>query len=74
MFDFHFVYTDGNTYDINNVYKIAIQTSSNLKELTGDDILSAKLPLKTMWLYSANGNFTVSGANLMVIDVVKQND
>lgn len=72
MFDFHFVYTDGRTYDIANVNKIVIQTASSLKELTGDAILSTDIPLKTMHLYSTNGNCTISGNNLLIIDVIKQ--
>ena len=72
MFDFHFVYSDGNSYDINGVNKIMIQTPSSLKEVAGDAILTTPLPLKTMYLYTSNGCFTVSGTNLMVIDVLKQ--
>lgn len=72
MFDFHFVYSDGNTYDIKGVNKITIHTSTSLKEISGDSILTTPLPLKTMYLYTANGCFTVSGTNLMVIDVLKQ--
>ena len=72
MFDFHFVYSDGNTYDVKGVNKVMIQTPSNLKEVSGDSILATPLPLKTMYLYTANGCFTISGANLMVIDVLKQ--
>lgn len=72
MFDFHFVYSDGNFYDIKGVDKIVIQTASNLKEIVGESILATPLPLKTMYLYTSDGCFTVSGTNLMVIDVVKQ--
>lgn len=72
MFDFHFVYSDGNIYDVNGVNKIMIQTPSNLKEVSGDSILTTPLPLMTTYLYTANGCITVSGTNLMVIDVLKQ--
>lgn len=72
MFDFHFVYSDGHTYDINGVNKIVVQVPTGLKEISGDSILTAQLPLKTTYLYSTNGCFTVSGTNLIVIDVLKQ--
>jgi len=72
MFDFHFAYSDGNFYDINEVHKIIIQTSDGLKEVAGDSILTTPLPLKTMYLYTSNGCATISGTNLMVIDVAKQ--
>lgn len=73
MFDFHFVYSDGNTYDIKNVNKISYQAPSGMKDIVGENILSSSIPLKTMSLYTDNGNITVSGVNLMIIDVLKQN-
>ncbi len=74
MFDFLFTYTDGNTYQVQNVTKIIIKTASGSQELSGDGILSARIPLNTMCLYSASGNVTVSGANLMVIDIMKKDN
>lgn len=74
MFEFRFTYSDNNFYEVKGVNKIVIPTSSTPKEITGDAILTAHLPLKTMCLYTANGNVTVSGTNLMVIDVVKQDN
>lgn len=74
MFDFHFAYSDGNTYNVNNVSKIKIPSSSGTKEIKGDDILTAVLPLKSMCLYSDAGNVTISGTNLMVVDVLKRDE
>lgn len=71
MFDFHFVYSDGNTYDVKGVTKIFVKSPSGLIEFTDDDILTAKIPIGTMYLYSQNGNVTVSGTNLMIVDVLK---
>ncbi len=74
MFDFHFAYSDGNTYDIKNVNKISLQTPAGTKDIVGKDILSTYIPLETMSLYTDNGNVTISGTNLMVIDILKQKD
>lgn len=71
MFNFHFVYSDGNMYDVNDVTKIIVKTSTGLQEIEGDEILTAKIPLNFMYLYSQNGNVTISGTNLMVVDVLK---
>lgn len=74
MLDFHFVYSDGNTYDVKGVTKILVRTSTGMQEIKGDDILTAKIPLGIMCLYSQNGNVTVSGTNLMVVDVLKRDE
>ncbi len=73
MFEFRFTYSDKNYYEVKGVNKIVIP-SSPVKELVGDAILTTPLPLKTLYLYTANGNVTVSGTNLMVIDVIKQDN
>lgn len=72
MFDFHFAYSDGNTYDVTGVTKVFIKKASNIKELEGDEILTSRLPLDTMYLYSSAKNVTISGTNLLVIDVLKK--
>lgn len=72
MFDFHFAYSDGNTYDVKNVTKIKVMKSSGMTEISGDNILSDMIPLKSMCLYTDNGNISISGKDLMVIDVLKQ--
>lgn len=74
MFDFHFAYSDGNVYDVKNVTKAFVKTLGGKQELTGDDILTEKICLSDMFLYTPNGNVTISGANLMVVDIMKQND
>lgn len=71
MFDFHFVYRDGSTYDVKEVTKILVNTSAGVQEIKGEDILTARIPLNFMCLYSQNGNVTISGTNLMVVDVLK---
>lgn len=72
MLDFRFTYSDGNFYEVKGVKKIIISTPSSTREVPGDEILATLLPLKTMYLYTTDGNITVSGTNLMVIDVVRQ--
>ena len=72
MFDFHFAYSDGNTYDVTGVTKIVIQTAAGSKEISGDEILTSLLPLKTMCLFSPDENVTISGDNLIAIDVLKK--
>lgn len=71
MFDFYFAYSDGRHCEVKNVTKILVESPSSLKEISGDDILSAKIPLKTTYLYTNDGNYTVSGTNLMMINVRK---
>lgn len=72
MFDFRFFYSDGNTYHVENVTKAFVKTLGGKQELTGDDILTEKICLSDMFLYTPNGNITISGANLMVVDIMKQ--
>ena len=72
MFSFLFTYSDGNTYKVNGVNKVIIQGSA--KEYSSDEILNTTFPLKTMSLYTPDKNITVSGTNLMVIDILKQKD
>lgn len=74
MFDFHFIYSDGNTYDVKGVTKIRIGTTNGTKEFEGDQILTVTIPLYTIFLYSQNGNVTVSGTNLVIIDVRKHDE
>lgn len=74
MFDFHFVYADGNTYDVERVTKILFNTTAGTRKIEGENILNGKIPLSTMCLYSQSGNVTVSGKNLMVVDVLKRDE
>lgn len=74
MFDFHFVYADGNTYDVERVTKILYNTTAGTRKIEGENILDEKIPLSTMCLYSQSGNVTVSGKNLMVVDVLKRDE
>ena len=45
MYDFHFIYSDGNNYEVKGVTKILTFTNSTPHEYTGDEILKAKIPL-----------------------------
>ena len=71
MFNFHFVYADGLTYDVNHVNKIIINKSGKAKILEGDKILTEALPLSTMCLYTDEKNITISGENLIIVDALK---
>lgn len=70
MFSFLFTYSDGNTYKVNGVNKVIIHGSA--KEFSGEEILNTALPLKTMSLYTPDKNVTVSGNNLIVIDILRE--
>lgn len=74
MFSFHFVYADGSEYTIGDITKVIIHSSAGYSELSGDDILSAKIPLpfKSMNLYGSSVNITVSGNDIKVIHVLKK--
>lgn len=75
MFDFHFVYSDGLVYDVKDVTKIMIKGHTETREIANDDILTSKIPLSSSYyLYTPNGNITVSGSELKIIDIMKQND
>lgn len=75
MFNFHFVYSSGYVYDIIDVTKIKIKLHTETREINGVDILTAEIPLAAAYyLYTPNGNITVSGTDLKVIDIMKQND
>ncbi len=74
MFDFRFEYFDSNIYDVSDVTSIAYQTGSGTKLVSGDDILTTRLPLDTIHLFSESGCYTVSGTNLMAIEVTKQDE
>ncbi len=72
MFDFHFVFMGGLEYDVDNVTKIMIYSNKGYIEKSGEEILSTAIPINTTFLFTPNGNFTISGENLCVIDVKKQ--
>ena len=72
MFDFHFKYVDGSKYDVTNVDKVILQWSGEPKEFSGDAILTANIPLKTMILRSSDRNTTISGDNLVAVDIIKR--
>lgn len=72
MFDFRFIYSDDACYGAQGINKITIQTVDGLKDICGDEILTANIPLQEMYLHSDNVNYTVSGNNLMAIEVTKR--
>ncbi|WP_297642801.1 hypothetical protein [uncultured Bacteroides sp.] len=72
MFDFRFIYLNDNAYGVSDITKITIQEADGLKDISGDDILTANIPLQTMYLHSDNGNYTVLGDNLMAIEITKR--
>ncbi len=72
MYSFHFVYSDGRVYEASGITRVIVSTPAGTSEFAGDNILSARIPLRTMWLYSQNGVITVSGENLTVIDVLRE--
>lgn len=70
MFDFHFVYADGFKYNVMGVTKMAITTSSGIKEISGEEILVTKIPLGShIDLYSSDQNVSIDGSNLLIINV-----
>lgn len=74
MFHFHFVFSDGLAYDVDNVHEITITIQKTHKSLSGDAILSERLPLDDMFLYTDSGCVSIAGKNLLVIDVSKRVD
>lgn len=74
MYTFSFTYSDGTTYSFKNVTRILISTASGTKEISGDDIAVSRLPLSNTYLYTPDGCISVSGNNLLVISVSKQDD
>lgn len=72
MFNFHFLFTDGITYDVGNVNEIEIKCHEAYRKISGDDILSTRLPLDDMFLYTPGGCIAIAGKNLLVIDALKQ--
>ena len=72
MFDFKLVFTDGVTYDVKNVQEIAINYRDSHRKLSGDDILSMNYPPSDMCLYTPNGCIAITGKNLLVVDIRKQ--
>lgn len=74
MFDFTFQYSDGNSFVVQNINRVIISTGAATQELSGDNILSVRIPLKTIHLFSEKNNVTVSGNNLLMIKITKVND
>lgn len=52
MFSFHFLFADGITYDVGNVNEVEIKCHEVYRKISGDDILSTRLPLDDMFLYT----------------------
>lgn len=72
MFDFRFIYLNDACYGAEKIIKITIQTSDGLKDISGDDILTANIPLQTMYLHGNSKSYTVLGDNLMAIEITKR--
>lgn len=72
MFQFHFVYSDGNSYDVKNVNYIAVKSSSGFITITEDKILTAFIPIRSMCLYTTNSVVSISDSELIRIDILKQ--
>lgn len=74
MYTFSFYYADGKIAHYRNVNRIIIHAQTKNIELSGEDILSACIPLRTISLFSENNNCTVSANNVIRIEVLKQKD
>ena len=72
MFDFRFIYSEGKDYTVENVNKIGLHTTGGYTEIASDHILTAPLSLTTMSLFTSTGNVTVSGKDLVAIEVTEQ--
>lgn len=74
MYTFNFSYSDGTGYTFKNVTRVLIGTANGIKEINGDDIATSRIPLSDTYLYTPDGCISVSGNNLLVISVSKQDD
>ena len=74
MFDFKLFFSDGTTYTVANVKKVIYSVHDLNKTVTGDAILSARIPIADMSLYTDNNCVSVSGKNLLLIDISKHVD
>lgn len=72
MFDFHFVFLDGTIYDVKCVTKMVIVKDHVNRTLQGDDMIHTQIPINDMYLYTSNGCVSISGKNLLVVSVLKQ--
>ena len=74
MFDCRFVYSDGFVHYVKNVTAIRYQKTpgKGYDTVSGDDILNYSFPVCATCLCTSNGIVTISGENLRVIEVIKQ--
>lgn len=72
MFDVYFSYFDGNEYLCKNVSRIAVRTSSGIKEISGDDLLSYAFKFNSeLNLYSDSACYALSCSNLKALEIRK---
>lgn len=72
MFDFRFNYSENDIYPVYDVDKVSFQSESEWKEISGEDIMSACIPLDTIiHLYSHNGKYIISCENVRSIEITK---
>ena len=73
MFDFHFIYSENDFYDVLNVDKVFIRTSEKLSEISKKDISEANIPLQTLYLHNEIGKYIISMNGIRSIEIMNRN-
>ena len=73
MFDFRFNYSENDIYPVFNVDKVSFQSENGWEEVSGEDIMSAFIPLDTIiHLYNSDGKYIVSCENVRSLEIRKR--
>lgn len=74
MFDFQLLFSDGTKYTVKNVKKVIYSVRDLNKVVSGENILSERIPIADMSLYTDENCVSISGKDLLIIDISKHAD
>lgn len=73
MFNVVIRYSDGALFEYEHVAKIAFEAYNEYEELTGDKLLTTRIPTtKHLFIFSTDGNFSLSSDGIRSIEVAKE--
>ena len=74
MYDFNLIFSDGTEYVVENVQKVIYPVRDMNKVISGDKIMSERIPTGDMSLYTGDKCVSISGKELLMIDITKHVD
>lgn len=74
MYDFNLIFSNGKEYAVKNVQKVIYPKRDMNHVVAGDKIMSERIPAGDMSLYAGDKCVSISGKDLLMIDITKHVD